>query len=1385
MSTSLLAVGLKAYPKGYVLNSSSDSEKCYPGCVQLYHRGNYHWYLKQQFSGFGLQNLGFDPENARRIYLTQVGIDGRGERRSLVRLVEYAWDVSSSATPDASVAVVDGSNILLTPLGISTVPPPMSAFRHTLPAPCIHTYFWKSEGLEKESTEVATTDVETPTWGLACLCDGGVLKVIYANSRGKPVSFLDIDIPHSITKSCGASTATPLKCDDIFQWRAVCVSKADGINTLNIVLMGQIINSNVDAHTESNSDGIMHLVVDELKGTILGCRYILNRDNTSSTMSISRLVRWPGSSDFAVSLQTDLGFEVKRLIMSHSTPTGSESDKEVVLFEDALEDCGEHMHLPERCDHIMIVVDSMDSGDGRDINQSCITKARSVSADSADMKGRYCAVGLSARNRLYCGEVLLVAGASSFACNGPLGVLTYVTVGTKPHMHFVSVDALLGLSNLAGILAEESDKYTVEFAEPRPVERGSRLVTVVPGNPKVTVQMPRGNLESFEPRPLILMQATKLLDSNRYFECLVLLRRQKVDLNFIVDYSPELFLQNVETLVKNALSTNAELLSLLVSSLEPNNSSLFKYHFAVSMLKPGDVLTETDGDQKINTVCAAIRDVLLQSISTGMSKAQNPLLCTYAKQRPPLLEDALEMIAKVHVDERVSAVAASLSSSAKSAKSASSAAAVPTRAAVLASNRVQSSIKYLAFLADGQHLFDAALGQCDYAMARAVARQCQMDPKHYMPLLEGFESIGKVVETVAEKGIDSVSMYRNMLMRFHVNHHLHRHEKCVEYAAKTFGRAVEVLETGVSGMLSDKELAEIEAMARKVFDVVVEKKIQAHAIQLIASIKWKCASAKVSEDDAAIFGRICESINKLLRKLRGSFGAQCASEQLFNEAVSSYLAAEPPFIQEAIRAARQDGNWQLALTIAGQYWMRRTAKNGTDSGSSGADDEVPTAVHIAQEIVSAFRASLEQGESEDSFGGLGLGCGEPIDGGMTADKAMEAAQISLDFCNDAEGAVAILVGSRHWTEAIKATIRSSRNDLLFEEIAPAIRGAAADLLAKIERRKKRHTELVTDLNLLWGNAEERLQKVGETEPTMLAEIERAANEELYGPEDGHDDNKSEFSLASFRSGASNLSNISYISASSAASAKSGTSTVSVLSNISLSQESTMSSKKSEMFSIEGLDHSLLSRGNSRTVKKESDRHQRKKDKKRYKFRGEGPDVCGLRREKALADEMWTMADFTGVARQARSLCDALLVLGGDMRATVSGVGGAYEALSLNRDLQMACTLQATVDAYGLLMQSQVAPVAPAYPPQWLTKRQMSTIMRFQEKLHPTASTVAGTDQAANTDSEAKVADGGQGAEGAAANSAEESTRDWWQTAAQGLMLWKELRLVTLQTAKDV
>ncbi|KAI8060641.1 IKI3 family-domain-containing protein [Gilbertella persicaria] len=94
--------------------------------VQLWTSKNYHWYMKQHIvlsEGRDIVGFAWDVENSLLAHLfTSTG----DYHRHL-----YTWDVFTSTSIDESnagyVAVIDGSQLLMTPFAYMNVPPPMSA----------------------------------------------------------------------------------------------------------------------------------------------------------------------------------------------------------------------------------------------------------------------------------------------------------------------------------------------------------------------------------------------------------------------------------------------------------------------------------------------------------------------------------------------------------------------------------------------------------------------------------------------------------------------------------------------------------------------------------------------------------------------------------------------------------------------------------------------------------------------------------------------------------------------------------------------------------------------------------------------------------------------------------------------------------------------------------------------------------------------------------------------------------------------------------------------------------------------------------------------------------------------------------------------------------
>lgn len=105
-------------------------------------------------------------------------------------------------------------------------------------------------------------------------------------------------------------------------------------------------------------------------------------------------------------------------------------------------------------------------------------------------------IGLSHGSKLHVtdGQATrtLASNANSFTITP--GFLIYTT--TAHLAHFASLKIL-------ACALKAAEPSLPEF-EARKVERGSRIVTVVPSTMSLVLQMPRGNLETINPRPLVM-----------------------------------------------------------------------------------------------------------------------------------------------------------------------------------------------------------------------------------------------------------------------------------------------------------------------------------------------------------------------------------------------------------------------------------------------------------------------------------------------------------------------------------------------------------------------------------------------------------------------------------------------------------------------------------------------------------------------------------------------------------------------------------------------------------------------------------------------------------------------------------------------------------------
>lgn len=83
----------------------------------------------------------------------------------------------------------------------------------------------------------------------------------------------------------------------------------------------------------------------------------------------------------------------------------------------------------------------------------------------------------------------------------------------------------------------------------RSIERGSKLVSVMPSIFAVVLQAPRGNIETIFPRALVLAGIRTFIDQKNYRAAFLACRSQMVDMNILHDYAPQQFMENIQLFI--------------------------------------------------------------------------------------------------------------------------------------------------------------------------------------------------------------------------------------------------------------------------------------------------------------------------------------------------------------------------------------------------------------------------------------------------------------------------------------------------------------------------------------------------------------------------------------------------------------------------------------------------------------------------------------------------------------------------------------------------------------------------------------------------------------------------------------------------------------------
>lgn len=342
--------------------------------------------------------------------------------------------------------------------------------------------------------------------------------------------------------------------------------------------------------------------------------------------------------------------------------------------------------------------------------------------ETAMIGGEECILGLTDRCRFFINDTEVASNITSFAvCDDFLLVTT--------HSHTCQCFSLSGAS-LKMLQAGLCGNQVASGEILRKVERGSRIVTVVPQDTKLILQMPRGNLEVVHHRALVLAQIRKWLDKLMFKEAFECMRKLRINLNLIHDHNPKVFLENVETFIKQIDSVNH--INLFFTELKEEDVTKTMYPPPVT--KSVQMSTNPDG-KKLDLICDAMR-VAMETINPR--KFCLSILTSHVKKTTPELEIVLQ---KVH----------ELQGS------------IPCHPESVSA---EEALKYLLLLVDVNELFNHSLGTYDFDLVLMVAEKSQKDPKEYLPFLNAL----KKMETNYQ--------------RFTIDKYLKRYEKAIGHLSK-------------------------------------------------------------------------------------------------------------------------------------------------------------------------------------------------------------------------------------------------------------------------------------------------------------------------------------------------------------------------------------------------------------------------------------------------------------------------------------------------------------------------------------------------------------------------------------------------------------------------
>ncbi|KAF7811336.1 elongator complex protein 1 isoform X1 [Senna tora] len=587
--------GINAKVKVLMWNCSSDLLAGIVECekydaIKIWYFSNNHWYLKHEIRYSKQDNVRFMWNPTRPLQLICWTHGGQ------ITVYNFVW--ITAVTENSTALVIDGSNIHVTPLSLTLMPPPMYLFSL------------------KFSSNVRD------------------MAVYCRNSKNHLAVFL--------SNGC------------------LCIVELPAVETWE-ELEGKEFNVEA-SHTEIALGSILHLVWLDSHTLLAVSHYGFSHNNDFSKTSLNegelqgfylQEIELECSEDLVPGLLTSSGW--------HAKVSKRNALDEVVVSVAPNPASKYSAYIQFSGGNILEYVSKFVASKGsleqefQSFSSTCPRMNVVLVGNGGASKPLL--FGLDEIGRLHANGGIVCNNCSSFSFYSNLAdqVITHLIITTKQDLLFIVdiVDIFNGeleskYGNFVQIISrkrEEESRNCINIWE-----RGARVVGVLHGDEAaIILQTTRGNLECIYPRKLVVVSIVNALVQKRFKDALLMVRRHRIDFNIMVDYCGcQAFSQLASEFVKQV--GNLGYITEFVCAVKNENiiEKLYKNYVSVSCSEGANVVQVGDlqhcpAENKVSSVLMAVRKALEDHITESPGR-ELCILTTLARSDPPLLEDALKRI---------------------------------------------------------------------------------------------------------------------------------------------------------------------------------------------------------------------------------------------------------------------------------------------------------------------------------------------------------------------------------------------------------------------------------------------------------------------------------------------------------------------------------------------------------------------------------------------------------------------------------------------------------------------------------------------------------------------------------------------------------------------